>query len=277
MKLEIISRRPAGVPHPLPLVFVHGANAGAWIWDVHLLPYLAERGFEAHAVSLRGHGQSDGREALMTFGLDDYVKDVATTVRSIGRLPVLIGHSMGGMVIQKYLQSHVAAGAVLMASVPPMGLFHTSFDMALRAPLMLQQISLVQMIGPTFPGGRETVRRMLFSKNVPDDEIDSYMPLWQPESARVVWDMMGWRLPWMPRTDVPVMVMGAEEDVFTPPNLVRATARRYEAPARVFPDMGHAMMLERDWSDVADALVEWVTDELGAGEEEAEDLRIAAE
>ena len=58
MTLEILSRLPKERTTHAPLLFVHGAYTGAWCWDEYFLPYFAERGFEAHAVSLRGHGAS---------------------------------------------------------------------------------------------------------------------------------------------------------------------------------------------------------------------------
>ena len=76
MKIEVISRRPRRPSKHPPLVFVHGAYGGAWIWDQHFLPFFAERGYEAHALSLRGHGESGGWEQLAFARLSDYVADL---------------------------------------------------------------------------------------------------------------------------------------------------------------------------------------------------------
>jgi pimeloyl-ACP methyl ester carboxylesterase len=67
VKLEIISRYPENRTRATPLLFVHGAFMGAWVWAETVLPYMAQHGYEAHAVSLRGHGQSEGRERLSGF------------------------------------------------------------------------------------------------------------------------------------------------------------------------------------------------------------------
>ena len=67
MKLEVISRQPDYPNAAPPLLFIHGANSGAWVWEQHFLGDMAERGFEAHALSLRGHGESDGRVYLPDF------------------------------------------------------------------------------------------------------------------------------------------------------------------------------------------------------------------
>ena len=99
--LELISRQPSGKTHRTPLLFVHGAWHAAWCWDEHFLPYFAAHGYEAHAVSLRGHGSSPGPKRLSWVSTADYVADVAATVQQFAVPPVIIGHSMGGFVVQK--------------------------------------------------------------------------------------------------------------------------------------------------------------------------------
>jgi len=85
MKLEIISKYPSGNPQSTPLLFIHGALHAAWCWDVHFLDYFAQHGFAAHAVNLRGHGKSEGREKLRWTRIADYAKDVANAVRQLPR------------------------------------------------------------------------------------------------------------------------------------------------------------------------------------------------
>ena len=70
--IELISHVPAPLAHPLPLLFVHGAFVAAWCWDDNFLPYFAQHGFAAHALSLRGHGGSTGWESLAAASIDDY-------------------------------------------------------------------------------------------------------------------------------------------------------------------------------------------------------------
>ena len=100
MKQEILRSLPkdeAGLP---PVLFVHGAYSGAWIWE-HFLGLFADRGYPAYAVSLRGHGASEGDLASASFA--DYVDDVETAAGAIGAEPVLVGHSMGGLVISSII------------------------------------------------------------------------------------------------------------------------------------------------------------------------------
>ncbi|MEZ5581984.1 MAG: alpha/beta fold hydrolase [Candidatus Competibacteraceae bacterium] len=175
MRLEIISRRPAGSPKAVPLLFVHGAFVGAAVWDAHFLAYFAEHGYSAHAVSLRGHGGSAGHESLSWHSLADYVDDLRRTVAVLDAPPVLIGHSMGGMVVQKYLEMHAVPGLVLMASVPPHGSLSALWGLWASKPLLLGQLALLQQFGPRF-ANLSLMRELLFSQDTPTADIVHYFP-----------------------------------------------------------------------------------------------------
>jgi len=81
-----------------PLLFVHGGYSDSWFWDAYFLPWFARQGYAAHALSLRGHGESGGHDSLFVVGLDDYAADVEHVMAELPAPPVLIGHSMGAAV-----------------------------------------------------------------------------------------------------------------------------------------------------------------------------------
>jgi pimeloyl-ACP methyl ester carboxylesterase len=68
------------------------------------LPYFAAQGFVAQAFSFRSHGRRPAVGALRSQRGADYVADLAQMVGQIGQAPVLVGHSLGGYVVQKYLE-----------------------------------------------------------------------------------------------------------------------------------------------------------------------------
>ena len=260
MNLEQISRFPKTALNPTPLLFVHGSFADARCWEEHFLPFFAQHGYAAHAFSLRGHGRSDGREELATWRLADYVDDLAQVVARLAAPPVLIGHSMGGMVVQKYLERTAAiTGVVLMGSVPPQGLLPTNLHMALRHPFLFQQMALFSLLGPNY-GTPEMMRRLLFSPHMPTAKLREYFSYVQAESQVVALDMMGLNpLRLKPeQLSVPIFVMGARNDVFVAPAIVTETARFYQAECCIVPDMAHAMMMEMNWRAAAEPLLAWL-------------------
>ncbi|NJN45240.1 MAG: alpha/beta hydrolase [Candidatus Competibacteraceae bacterium] len=258
MHLEMISRQPANSIKATPLLFVHGAFTGAAVWDVYFLPYFARHGYPAYAFSLRGHGASAGHTNLPWHSLADYVDDLSQAIAMLDCPPILIGHSMGGMVIQKYLETNSVLGTVLMASTPPHGLLSSLVGMGVSNPLLLCQLALLQQFGTHF-AHPSVIRQALFSEHTSEADIQDYYPLLNGESQRVSLDMLGlnplrrWKKP-----DMPLLVMGAEQDAFFSPGVVRDTAHAYGVKAVTFPEMGHAMMLERDWQKVADVILGWL-------------------
>ena len=260
MHLDMVSRYPETTPKSSPLLFVHGSFTDARCWAENFLPHFARHGYEAHAFSLRGHGGSEGHERLHTWRLADYVADLAKAAATMPRPPLLIGHSMGGMVIQKYLETEPAnAGVVLMASVPPQGLLPANLHMAMRHPFLFQQMVLFSLLGPSY-GSIDMMRRLLFSPDMPTAKLYEIFDYVQAESQVVSLDMMGLN-PLRLKPDqvkTPILVLGARHDVFVSPALVEETARFYRAECRVFPSMAHAMMLEENWRDAADYLLGWI-------------------
>ena len=152
MKLEFIKEDPVSHARSTPILFVHGMSHAAWCWAENFLPYFAQHGYVSHALSLRGHGGSEGREQLRWTSLDEYVSDVAQAISLMEQSPVLVGHSMGGMIVQKYLESSDVPAAVLMASAPPRGVAQATLRVALRHPLVFFKANLTISMVP-MPGG----------------------------------------------------------------------------------------------------------------------------
>jgi pimeloyl-ACP methyl ester carboxylesterase len=119
--LEVIDKGALTKSHPAPLLFVHGGEHAAWCWDENFLDYFAARGYRAVALSLRGHGASPNSAPPRSCSIADYVSDVGAVAYQLPHNPVVIGHSLGGFVVQKYLESHATPAAVLIASAPPQG------------------------------------------------------------------------------------------------------------------------------------------------------------
>jgi len=132
--LEVIDRGAASESHPVPLLFVHGAWHAAWCWDEHFLGYFADHGYRALAVSLRGHGGSPTDKRLRDLSFADFVTDVTAAADALPTRPVIVGHSMGGVLVQRYLELRDAPAGVLMASMPPQGYLRSGLRWIKRHP-----------------------------------------------------------------------------------------------------------------------------------------------
>ena len=252
--IRCVPARPArGTP---PLVFVHGAFAAAWTWAEKFMPRVADSGYTSYALSLRGHGKSFGGDRIDQHSIRDYVDDLSRIVEEVGETPVLIGHSMGGFVVQKYLEHHPAKAGILMSSVPPQGLVAATFHLFLKRPGLLMEINRLLAKQDI---SLEAARDALFAKPIPDELLTRFLQQMSMESQRAIWDMSMFSLVNISAVRrTPLMVLGVEHDQLIPPFLVNATANSYAVPAHIFPDFGHGFPIEQGGEVIIDAVVDWL-------------------
>lgn len=258
MQLEIVSNRPTVSEHPTPLLFVHGMYHAAWNWQEKFLPYFADHGYRAHAISLRGHGTSEKPAHFNKPRIRDYVNDVAQIVDQLGVTPILIGHSMGGYIVQKYLETHEAPAAVLVASAPPnLGIWLSAFQMMQLNPLGFLKASvtlnLYHMVGTP-----EHYHRIFFSDEFPRAQVEVYHPRVDQESFRAFLDLIGLDRVHPKQITTPMLVLGAAEDRIITPRLVRQTARTYGVDPVFFECSGHQLPLDVEWQPIADRIIVWL-------------------
>jgi len=258
MKLEVISKYPSGTAYSTPILFVHGAWHAAWCWDVHFLDFFTQHGFEVHAVSLRGHGKSEGRKKLRWTRISDYVKDVEKVVQQLASPPVIIGHSMGGLVVQKYLENAAhSPGAVLLASSPVAGALATTLRIAMRHPIAFAKVNLTLSLFPLV-ATPNLAREDFFSEEMAEEQILAYSKLLQDESYLGFLDMLLFNLPKPKKVKTPMLVLGAARDTIFYPDEIEKTAKAYNTKAEIFAEMAHDMMLELQWQVVAERIITWL-------------------
>lgn len=257
MKLELISKYPLQSWRRTPLLFIHGTLHTAACWDVHFLDYFAQHGFASHAVSLRGHGKSEGREKLRWTRIAEFVEDVVNVVQQFPNPPILIGHSMGGFIIQKYLENHDAPAAVLLSSPSPAGLLPTALRTARRQPWTFAKTTLTMSLLPMI-ATPELVGEAFFSNDLPQEQLLEYWKQTQDDSFMAFLDMVFLNLPKPDKVKTPLLILGAARDNMIGPREVEATARAYNTRAEIIPNVAHNSMLEAGWQSVAERILNWL-------------------
>lgn len=269
MDLNVIEQSPAASNGAPPLLFVHGFWQGAWCWAEKFMPYFAERGYLCYAVDLRGHGRSPGKEKIRWYPLQAYVEDLTQVVAGLDEKPILIGHSMGGMIVQKYLETHVVPAIVLLASAPPGGLIPATWRVIGRHPWPVLKANLTLDMYHVV-ATPQRYRDTFFSASLPEPELLLYHNQIQTDSYRAYMDMMFLNLPKSAGSNrVPTLVIGSPTDRIVSENDVRKTAAVYNAHLELFPGMGHNMMLDEGWEQVAAAILAWLQEQV-VGESDME-------
>ena len=149
------------------------------------------------AAGVRGrnaHGGSAAPGSLRWTRHHDFVADIAEVAEGFERPPVLIGHSMGGYLVQKYMENHEVSAAVLVASVPISGTFAASLRFARRHPLQFAKLLATMRLWPVV-ATEELAREFLFGTAMPQETVAELHELLQDESFSTYIDMMGLALP----------------------------------------------------------------------------------
>ncbi len=233
-------------------LLIHGAWHGPWCWD-GFAARLAERGHDVRAVLLRGH---DGSGERMRHRIRHYAEDVQRATVRFAEPPVLVGHSMGGLLAQRHAQRHPARAVVLLASLPPGSAIRVAARLTWRHPLAMIDATLQWRLKPLV-ATRAQVRAMFFTDDTPTAIVDTCHANLRDESYVAFLDMLVPPLR-QPEIRAPVLVLGASDDAIVTAEDVRRTARAYEAEAELFDGMGHDMTLEPGWERVADRVDAWV-------------------
>lgn len=232
-----------------PLLFVHGLSHGAWCWEEHFVPYFTERGYDATALDLRHHGASD-RKGLRFTSLARYVEDLEVAASKLEAAPVLVGHSMGGAIVQKYLaRGGRAAAAVLVASVPHYGALGATVRYTAANPLRFLAINATLSFKPMV--GTADAFATFFSKRIPRPELERLQRKAQDESYRAFVDMLLMAVVRPRPATVPTLVLAGSEDALFTPKAERRLAAHHGAQFELFSGMGHDLMLDVGWEGVA--------------------------
>lgn len=264
MKIELIKTVPT---HPKGSVLCcHGICHGAWCWT-HFLDYFYEHGYAAYALSYRGHGKSDSG----TGSIDAFAADVLQAIDRIGEPVVLIGHSMGGAVVQKVIGQHEEAvsAAVLLASAtaPRMRFIPTTFKVWSHLCLLR---AFFWSVGLRFSAN--TMKKSAFFTGTNGKprlaNVEPYVKKLQKESLRVT--MIDLFRPYSQNYSlrIPILVMGSDADAFFPwENACEQTAALYEKAGtpvtrKKMIGMCHDIMLDPDWKTAAWEIVTFLDQHL---------------
>jgi pimeloyl-ACP methyl ester carboxylesterase len=103
-----------------PLYLLHGELGGSWLWH-RFLGYFAPRGWEGHALNLRGHYWSETAD-FATLDFETYTQDALAGLQFMPRPPIVVGHGMGGLLALRVAEQSEISALILIGSALPAAL-----------------------------------------------------------------------------------------------------------------------------------------------------------
>lgn len=253
------------------IFMIHGMWGGAWYFE-NYRRYLEDNGFHCIATTLRLHDvdpQAPPPPELGTTSLLDYAVDLEREIRQLDEVPIVLGHSMGGLLAQILASRGLAKALVLLTPASPAGIIALTPSVIKSFGSTLTRWGFWrQPVRPTFAEAAYGILNRL-----PRGEQQAAYDRFVYESGRAAfetgfWLLDGKKASYVPAGNVqcPTLVIGAGEDRVTPVSAVRKIAAKYGAVAQYkeFANHAHWLISEPGWEEIAAYVTGWLR-ELNAG------------
>ncbi|MFJ5212429.1 alpha/beta hydrolase [Streptomyces nigra] len=257
----------------VPVVFIRGLWLRSASWDPWV-DYFAAHGFDALAPGWPQEPATmtairDNSTAPSEVGLEAVMGHYARIVGSLTEAPVLIGHSVGGLIAQKLIGMHIGRAAVAIAPAC------VGQAPSLRScPQLCSQLCARREAGDLRSSLSLTVEQFRYAVAGIITEQES-AALFQryaiPSPGRLLLDLVGGVGIGSARAAVnaddesrgPLLLISAQEDRMVPDAVTRATYRLYGDSTAVttfkqFADRAHSLTIDSGWRTVADYVLAWL-------------------
>ena len=260
--MNLITKLPNKIKKKNPILFVHGAWHGAWCWEVYFMDYFVSKGYATYALDLSNHGKNKQSKSLNLTSFSDFVNDVHEAVTEIGSEPILIGHSMGGGVVLKYLEKYPAKAAVNLASLPiSTGAQYATVRFAKRFPWAFLMGNLTMNLH-RIVRTKEQVKWAFYGENISDADLQKHQRALQGESYLGFLEMLFFKVKINHHKKTPMFFIAGEKDNIFSVKELEHTAAHYNADLKVIKNAPHNLMLSSEWKEVANEIQRWLSKKL---------------
>jgi pimeloyl-ACP methyl ester carboxylesterase len=247
------------------IVFIHGLFQNPKSWSAWV-SYFTAKGYTCHAPAYPYHEgepadlrkNPDPRLGLLTFG--KVTDHFAAFIDTLPEKPILIGHSMGGLAVQKLIGMDKGVAAIALDAAPPAGLFSFKWsflkaNLATVNPLKGNSICLpsVEWFHYAFCNTMtmEQTRK----------EYDLYVV---PESRNIPRSSTGKRGKIdFNKPHAPLLIIAGEKDNIIPASLNKKNHAAYRDKSSIcdfkeFPGRTHYLCGQENWQEIAVYIEEWI-------------------
>lgn len=246
------------------ILMIHGMWGGGWYWQP-MKAYFEAQGYQCLTPDLRHHNIAPGEQPdpkLGELSLIDYVDDLEALINSLPEKPMVIGHSMGGIIAQKLAERGLVETLILACPAPPNDVTAMSWSpLKSFLPLLFTPKFWKKPHKPSFNNVVESSFQM-----IPVEKRQQYYDQLVYESGKVAVEI---GLPFLDKQQAtkvisskvscPMLIFSAENDRLTPVKLVRKIADKYpQADYHNFTGQTHWVIAEQGWEQCADYISSWL-------------------
>jgi pimeloyl-ACP methyl ester carboxylesterase len=247
------------------IVMIHGMWGSGWYWE-NFKGFFESKGYRCVIPTLRFHDMDPNAvpdPRLGTTSLLDYAEDLEKLIRELQVRPILMGHSMGGLLAQILGSRGLAKALVLLTPASPRGII------ALKPSVIKSFWSGLTTWGFWRKPFRQTFDEAVYSmlNQMPSESWKSIYDQFVYESGRAAFEIGFWLFDSKgaarvdeSRVTCPVLVIAGEKDRIVPVSITRKVAEKYKRVStyKEFSGHSHWVIGEPGWQEIAEYIKEWL-------------------
>ena len=247
------------------IFMIHGMCTGGWVWQ-NYREFFEDKGYRCIIPTLRFHDISHDdtpNPRLGTTSLLDYVDDLEKEIRNLGEKPIVMGHSLGGLLAQMLGSRGLAKALVLLTPAPPAGIW------ILKPSMVKASLSGLKQWGFWRKPLRQTFNELVYAAlhlMTPAEQREIYNRFVY-ESGRASCEIGFWFLDSKRASKVdrvkitcPVLVIAGAQDRTIPSSVALQVAHRYKSVStyRELPNHAHWVVGEPGWQEITGYICDWL-------------------
>lgn len=245
------------------IFMIHGMWGGAWYWE-NYKHFFEKQGYHCVTTTLRHHDMDPKDKPNLELGktsLLDYAADLEQEIQKLDTKPIIMGHSMGGLLAQILASRGLAKAAVLLTPAAPSGILSLTPSVVKSFWSVMTKWNFWNK--PMRQNFSEAVYSMLHL--LPDHEQQEAYDRFVYESGRATFEIGFWLLDSKKASKVdasqiscPILVIAGAQDRITPASAVRQVAKKYKATYREFDNHAHWVLSEPNWQEITEYANDWL-------------------
>ncbi|MDY0362329.1 MAG: alpha/beta hydrolase [Desulforegulaceae bacterium] len=248
------------------IVIIHGMWARGCLLS-NLKSFFEEKGYNCIAIDLPGRSNDSNKNCEVSdYGFLDFVDYAAKEIDKLDSKPIVMGHSMGGLITHKLAEMGFAKKAVLITPATQRGVVNLSYDAAIGfLPVALKPFFWKKALEPTKKGFD------YICAEVPEDVRDKIRFHLVPESGKAFFEISMWGFDFKRSTHIenskincPVFQIAGKKDKIISHKVLEKQAElisKYvkDFKFKIYDNHGHGIIWEKGWNEVCEDIHQWIS------------------
>ncbi len=247
------------------IVFIHGLFVTAESWK-DWVTFFEEKGYKCYTPSNPYHNMTRQQmwentpTELGKVDFKDVVDNVANLIDTLPEKPILIGHSLGGLAVQKLVEMGKAEAGICIDGAAPAGIIPTQWSFIKANLPVLNPFKGDSVFKPTknwwFYAFGNNLTRQESDKAFDDFAVPESRNI--PRSTTKSYAKVDFKKP-----HVPLLFIAGEKDHIIPKGLNKKNFNAYKdanskKDFKEFENRGHFICGDKNWKEVANYISEWI-------------------